>query len=458
MNSYLRNAAGSPVYAGALNVAGRAYNLAASSFSNGVYNLDETQLAQGLSLSSHTGGVFDFDITATGFDYLKSHQRLPATALPGGFSGGAGSDSELDDTGWFTFDANGKWRPGATQTVMFGLHADDYQLDSPKYALANWLTSSPGAVQTLNKGQTRTWALWGQDVWAVTPQFKLTLGGRYERWRAEKGLNLSAAPPLNVRQPELTAEAFSPKAVAAWSPWDGWTFKGSVAVANRFPTVSELYQAVTTGTVLTVPNPNLKPEHALSSELSAERDWASGSLRVSLFDEHVRNALISQSALLNGFTASFVQNIERTRSTGVEVVAEQKDVLIRGLQLSGWVTYLDTEIVRDAILPAAVGKRLPQLPRWRGAVVATYSPSDRLDFTVAARYADRMFATIDNSDHYANTYQGFGGFLVADVHARYRINDHLAAGIGVNNLNDRSYFLFHPFPQRTVLVDLKYSY
>jgi iron complex outermembrane recepter protein len=456
--SYLRDAAGNPVYAGALNIAGRTYSVAASAFSNGVYHLDETELAQGLSVSSHTDGVFDYDVTLTGFDYLKSHQRTPTTALPAAFAGGAGSDAELDGTSWLTFDADGKWRPVTNQTVMFGLHEDDYLLDGPKYALTNWLSDSTGAVQTLSKGQTHTWAVWAQDVWAITPQVKLTLGGRYEWWRAEKGLNFSAAPALDTQQPEVSDEAFSPKAVAAWSPFEGWTFKGSVGVANRFPTVSELYQAVTTGTVLSVPNPNLKPERALSSELSAEKDWTGGSLRVSLFDERVHNALVSQTAPLNGAAVSFVQNIDRTRSTGVEVVADQEDFLIKGLELSGWVTYLDAETVKDPVLPAADGKRLPQLARWRAAAVATYSPTERLALTLAARYSDRMFATIDNSDHDANTYQGFGAFFVVDAHARYKLNDHLAIGAGVDNLNDRKYFLFHPFPQRTVLVDLKYSY
>ena len=131
---------------------------------------------------------------------------------------------------------------------------------------------------------------------------------------------------------------------------------------------------------------------------------------------------------------------------------------VDGLELSGWVTYLDTEIEKDAAFAGAVGKRLPQLPRWRGAVVATYSPTARLDLTLAARYSDRSFATIDNSDHYANTFQGFGAFFVIDAHARYEINDHLAAGLGVTNLGDRSYFLFHPFPRRTVVADLKYSF
>ncbi|MGZ6016045.1 MAG: TonB-dependent receptor, partial [Phenylobacterium sp.] len=462
-NSYLRDAAGNPAYAGALNIAGRTYAVAASAFSNGVYHLDETQLAQGLSLSSHTGGTFDYDLTLTGFDYLKSHQRTPTTALPGAVTGGPGSDAELDGTSWLTFDADGRWRPVTTQTVMFGLHEDSYLLDSPKYAMTNWLSDSTTALQTLSKGQTHTWAVWAQDVWAITPQTKLTLGGRYEWWRAEKGLNFSAAPALNTQQPEVSDEAFSPKAVAAWSPQssvigDGWTFKGSVGVANRFPTVSELYQAVTTGVVLSVPNPNLKPERALSSELSVERDWTGGSLRVSLFDERVHNALISQTGTLNGSAVSFVQNVERTRSTGVEVVGDQKDVLVKGLEISGWVTYLDAQTLKDPVLPAAEGKRLPQLARWRGAMVATYSPTERLALTLAARYSDRMFATIDNSDHYANTYQGFDAFFVVDAHARYRINDHLAIGAGVDNLNDRKYILFHPFPQRTALIDLKYTY
>ncbi|MGZ6048863.1 MAG: TonB-dependent receptor [Phenylobacterium sp.] len=462
-NSYLRDAAGNPAYAGALNIAGRTYAVAASAFSNGVYHLDETQLAQGLSLSSHTGGTFDYDLTLTGFDYLKSHQRTPTTALPGAVTGGPGSDAELDGTSWLTFDADGRWRPVTTQTVMFGLHEDSYLLDSPKYAMTNWLSDSTTALQTLSKGQTHTWAVWAQDVWAITPQIKLTLGGRYEWWRAEKGLNFSAAPALNTQQPEVSDEAFSPKAGAAWSPQssvigDGWTFKGSVGVANRFPTVSELYQAVTTGVVLSVPNPNLKPERALSSELSVERDWTGGSLRVSLFDERVHNALISQTGTLNGSAVSFVQNVERTRSTGVEVVGDQKDVLVKGLEISGWVTYLDAQTLKDPVLPAAEGKRLPQLARWRGAMVATYSPTERLALTLAARYSDRMFAMIDNSDHYANTYQGFDAFFVVDAHARYRINDHLAIGAGVDNLNDRKYILFHPFPQRTALIDLKYTY
>jgi iron complex outermembrane receptor protein len=457
--SYLRDASGQPVYTGAVNIAGHAYTLANSIFSGGVYRLDELQLAQGLSLGSHSGGVFDFNLVATAFDYLQSRQRAPSGALPTAFAGGPGSTTALDGTGWHTLDASGAWRPSATNTLTFGAHEDGFRLDNPKYALTDWVDGSPGATQSLNEGRTQTTALWIQDAWSVTPQIKATLGLRYERWRAYDGLNVSAAPVLNVAQPKLGDNAVSPKATLAWTPAANWTFKASLGVADRFPTVTELYQSVTVGTQLQTPNPNLRPERAVSSELSAARDWSSGSLRVSLFDERIRDTLLSQTALLpSGASASFVQNIDRTHATGVEIVADQRDVLIPGLELSGWLTYVEARIDRDAAFAAAIGKDLPQLPRLRGALVASYAATPKLDLTLAARYSDRSFAAIDNSDRYANTYQGFGAYLVADAHVRYKLTPNITAGLGVDNLNGRSYFLFHPFPQRTVIADLKYVY
>ena len=462
VNSYLRDAAGQAVYSGSVNIAGRAYTLANTAFSNGVYNLRELQLAQGLSVASHSDGVFDLELVATRFDYLKSRQRTPSGALPGAFSGGAGTAAWLDNTNWYTLDANGTWRPQGVNDAhifTFGAHQDRYSLKSPRYALASWTSGAVGATQALNRGSTRTRALWLQDVWTLTPQLKATLGGRYESWRAYNGLNYSLTPALNVSQPPISHETFSPKGVLAWSPRGDWTFKASMGLAYRFPTVSELYQAVTVGTQLQTPNPNLKPERALSSELSVERRWMKGNVRVSVFDERIHDTLLSQTALLpSGASASFVQNIDRTRATGIELVVSQRDVLIRGFDLSGWATYVDAKTTRNAAFPAAVGKSLPGVPHWRGAIVATYSPNDRLDLTLAGRYSDRQFSAFDNTDRYANTYQGFSGYFVMDAHARYKITSHLAADVGVNNLLGRSYFLFHPFPQRTLVLDLKYRF
>ncbi len=428
-------------------------------FLSGVYRLEETQLAQALSLASHTNGVFDYELVATHFDTLKSRQRTP-TVLSTWQSEGAGSATELDGTGWTTLDAKGVWRPqgvSGAHVVSFGLHGDRFVLDNPKYALANWQTGGDGALQTLSQGQTQNLGAWVQDAWRLTPQVKATLGLRFDDWRASHGRNYSATPPLDAARPERHATGVSPKAVVAWAPNDAWTFKASAGVAYRFPTVTELYQAVTTGVQLSTPDPTLRPERTLSTELSAERTWPKASIRVSLFEEHVANTLLSQTGTLSNASVSFVQNVDRTHASGIELVADRQDIL-PGFDLSGWVTYVDARTDRDAGFTAAEGKRLPQVPLLRGAVVATWRASSKLDLSLAARYSDRSFATIDNIDVYANTYQGFSGYFVMDAHVRYKIDRHWTLDGGVTNLNNRSYVLFHPFPQRTALVGLKYSF
>jgi iron complex outermembrane receptor protein len=459
--SYLRSAAGVPVYTGSLNIGGRLYTVAASALSGGQYTLTEDQLAQGLSLASHTGGAFDFELTANSFDYLDSRQRTPTTALPGAASGGAGSVVALDHTGWFGLEAKGYWRVSDLHRLSFGAHMDGVKLANPKYALSNWTAGPIGALQTLSRGRTETSALWVQDIWGLTPALTATLGLRYENWRAFAGYNYAASPALAATLPEVTSTDLSPKAVLSWAAAAGWTLKASAGVANRYPTVGELYQAVTTGAQLTVPNPNLKPERATSTELSAERQWSSGRMRLSLFSETLENALLSQAAPLVPGSAtlySYVQNIDRTRANGIELVAEEKDLMIHGLELSGWVTYVDAKTVKDTANATVVGKELPQVPKLRGSIVATYRPTDKLSQTLGARYSDRSFGTIDSSDHFANTYTGFSGYFVMDARAQYQVTPHLTAGLGVNNLNDRAYFLYHPFPMRTVVADLKYRF
>ena len=445
VHSYLRDGSGNQVYT--------------TGFLSGVYRLEETQLAQAVSLASHTNGIFDYELVATHFDTLKSRQQTP-TALATWQNDGAGSAAELDGTGWTTLDAKGIWRPqrvNGAHVISFGLHGDRFVLDNPKYALANWRTGGDSALQTLSHGQTRTFGAWVQDAWRLTPQIKTTVGLRFDDWRASRGRNYSAAPALDAIQPERHATGVSPKAVVAWSPDDAWTFKASAGVAYRFPTVTELYQAVTTGVQLSTPDPTLRPERAVSSELSAERAWSKANVRVSLFDEHIANTLLSQTGTLNGSSVSFVQNVDRTHASGIEVVAARQD-LLPGIDLSGWVTYVDARTDRDVGFASAEGKRLPQIPRLRGAVVATWRATPKLDLSLAARYSDRSFATIDNIDVYANTWQGFSGYFVVDAHVRYKIDRHWTLDGGVTNLYNRSYFLFHPFPQRTLMAGLKYNF
>lgn len=426
------------------------------SFSNGVYHLNERHWSHALSATGH-GDRFDWQVIGTLYDFAHDVQRTPTALLPNALAGGAGNITRLDGTGWKTIDAKGVWRSdaAATHSISFGAHGDWFTLKSDRFGTTDWVHGSAGTVNLQSRGKTRTAAVWAQDAWKLWPHITLTVGGRYEWWKAYDGVNFSLTPAILANQPRLSAHRFSPKASLAWDPNPDWTVRASFGEAWRFPTVGELYQVVTTP-VPAVPNPNLKPERALSEELSIEHHDAHGSIRVSLFNEAVKDALLSQTGLLPVTpvqVGNFVQNVDRTRARGIELAVHRTDLLPR-FDLSGSVTYADATTRKDSAFPAAEGKLLPQVPHWKATMVGTWRPTDHISFTAAGRYSSRNFGALDNSDIVGNVYQGFYKYFVVDLRADLKVNEHIHLALGVDNVNNDKYFLFHPFPQRSVFAQL----
>jgi iron complex outermembrane receptor protein len=77
-----------------------------------------------------------------------------------------------------------------------------------------------------------------------------------------------------------------------------------------------------------------------------------------------------------------------------------------------------------------------------------------VSLTTAARYASRNYGSLDNSDVIGNTWQGFYKYLVVDARALFRMNKRMDFAIGVDNLTNDRYFLFHPFPQRSLTAEV----
>jgi iron complex outermembrane receptor protein len=474
--TYLSTAAGAPYYGAGdnshVNIGGYDYSASsiASRFSSN--NLEQEHLMQSLNVKSATQGHFDWNLIVSNMYYLQDLSRLSTGVYPGWVSGGPGRTTDMKGTGWTTVDLKGTWRPQGIKgdhIASFGAHYDQFKLVSPTFTTANWASGGGGALFSNALGVTRTSALWLQDVWRFVPAITATLGGRYEMWRASDGLNYSIGSngvPVSINQPGMTKTGFSPKASLRWDVDDTWSVTGSFGKALRFPTVGELYQSVQTGSTFMQANPFLAPENVLSSELAIERDTGQSKLRLSVFDEHVSNALISQTSNIAGYSTpvSFTQNVDKTRETGVELAGQLDNVVVKGLSLSGNVTYVRARILEDSgYVPTApgstaVGKQTPYVPTWRATLVATYRPDDKWTFTAAARYSSRVFATVDNSDINPNTYQGFQSFLVLDARIHYQFDKHWGAALGADNLNNRKYYLYHPFPQRTIYAELKYTY
>ncbi len=458
--TYLRNALGQPIWSGYVNIDGHNYIVSSSALAPSDSNTQNQLL--GLSLDSRLSADWAIELSASDYSTLKDVSRTPTTAVAGGLgqpgsAGGAGTISFGNDTGWGTFDVKAIWKPvqgKPNHTATFGYHYDHYTYSSVKYSAATWTNdSSIGASPSgAAMGDTRTDAVFAQDAWKLDPRLTLTLGWRTERWQAFNGF-ISGYAPVASRDDTY----HSPKVSLAWQAASDWLVRGSVARAYRMPTVTELFQTEKIGAVTRISDPNLNPEKILATDLTAEHAIQGGNLRLSLFDQRTDNFLTSQLNLLTNVNR--VQNIGRTRITGAEAVYEATDVLMRGLDFNGSLTYSDSEILSDPGNPAIVGKRVPRIPDWRASAFATYHFDEHWTSSLGVLYSGLQFGNLDNSDANHNDTGSLSKYTTVDVKLGYRFSKLIRASFGIDNLTNENYFIGpHPFPQRTYQAELRVDY
>lgn len=459
VDSYLRDTAGKPVYAGNVVIGGRQYKLNSPSlaFAPGLNQLDHVM--QGLSLKTNTRSEFDWEAAASLYDYSKDILRAPTATLPAAFEGGAGRITDLNGTGWNTLSLRGTWRPAkidrgiGAQVIEFGYQQEAYRLRTLVSSTADWIGGSAGARFSAFNGNTGLRSLFAQDTWTMSKDWKSTLGLRYERWHAYGGELGNAAAILPFGR-ERREESVSPKAALAYQLGPDWVVKASTGRAVRMPTVGELYQGSINGSAIVNTDPDLKPEKSWTSELSAEHNAYDGTLRATLFFERSRDALYSQAL---SATVSTVQNVDAIDTKGAEFSWQARDVGISGLDLNGSLTYTDSAITANTNFPASEGKQQPRVPKLRATAVATYRQGDRLSYTLAARYSGVQYGQLDNSDGNGFSYMGFSKYFVVDARLRFGLGAHWSAALGIDNLNNYKYWAFHPYTQRTVVAELKFD-
>lgn len=477
VDSYIKDAAGQDVFNGRVNVAGARYDISGFTPSEA----KATHIMQALDVKSNTKGFFDWQVTLSDYDYWQDKNSASNPPTGGSIAAGnpylnrVGWVTDLSGTGWTVFDVRGTFNINQghpqSHSIDIGYHIDDYDLRSDTNSTADWSRGSKGALFASSRGQTRTQALYAQDKWQIDPQWALTLGSRTEYWEAIDGRNQTTLGGL-LRTADYQTKSdnkFSPKISLSFEPEPAWGFRAAAGQAFRFPTVSELYQQLSQGNTVVQNNPDLKPEEVISGELTAERRFENGLLRATLFHESKFDALISQT-VGNGASipfgtgtcavtiCSFIQNIDHVRTNGLELSTIWENVGIHGLDILANATFTDAEILRNGLNPATNGNKPIRIPKQQYKVAATYHQGNNLTYSIAARYSGRQYNTLDNSDSNSDTFGGTSKFFFVDVKANYKFADRFTASVGVDNINNYQAYVFHPYPQRTGYVQLKFDY
>ena len=483
--SYLRDAAGNPVTSGAINVGGLAFftgpQLINGKTVTGTQGLTGADFAltreqlqhamHGVSVKSHSGGEWDWEVAASLYDYQRDDKRQNAATnpQPGAWTGGAGTLADGSGTGWHTLAVKGIWRPAGTAHVVdLGVQQDSYHLSYRTATLTgNYLADEAGAGTLASnvQGRTQLQAAYAQDAWLLGADWKAVLGLRAEAWQARDGrTDFSAIAGQSYAQ--RRENFLSPKAALSWQATPETVLKASLGRAVRMPTVNELYGATSTTNSQYINDPQLKPEKSWTGELSAETAWGPSGIwqsRLTVFAETTRDSIYSQTVLdpAANKNISRVQNIDKIGTTGLEATLAAVDWGLPGLDLSGSVTYTDSKIKANSGFVATpgdtLGKWQPNIPRWRATALAAYRFDAHWSASLAARYSGHQYRTLNNADVNGFAYQGVSKFATADLRVLWKIARQWSAAFGVDNLNNYRYWNFHNYPQRSYSAELKFD-
>ncbi len=456
--TYLKDAAGNGVFAGPVDVGGRGYTLANNTFT--YQQARKQDLFYGLTYRvNHPSGLKAW-ASASYYDTVKDLTQVSSSAPTAAKDGGPGTITDKNSGSWvadtrLSYDVS----LAGKHTVAAGYHYDRFDLQSEAWNASDWLRDVRTTLSKREQGATQTHAAFLDDLWQVLPWWSLYLGGRVEWWKAFDGAKAIDATDGRIvtTLPSASDRSISPKLATTISPIDQWSLRVSYGVANRYPTVGELfYGGISSSGIISNGNPDLKRERNQAKDITLSRVLPDGGqVRLSVFQDDVKDAIFSQT---NSYTSiTNYQNVDEVRTRGIELSGNVRKLPLKRLGVAGSVGLNDSEILANTNVPASVGKQFPRVPRWRAKLGVDYATEERWRFFVGGNYASHAYYNLDNSD----TRGGYGAvdsYLVLDARASFRINRYLIADAGVDNITNRLYFEFHTFPGRTFHLGVRAAY
>ena len=261
-----------------------------------------------------------------------------------------------------------------------------------------------------------SWALYGEDTWALTKKLVFTYGLRYDH-------------------PEDYDDNLSPRGYLIYMPNRNFTVKGGVATGYKAPTMlqsapvdihlnitGEIYRG----------NTGLKPEKSTTEEIGFyyhnEHDTDA---HVTFFHTDFKNKIdLSDAVNVAGIGAvRTYENVGKARIHGVEVGTK---FAIAPKVTAGLNWTLLTSQIKSG---KNVGQPLRSTPKQAVNLRLDWMPTDATDVWLSAQYRSGMY----RSKQAAGLASHYRPFTVLNMGVTHKLRDGLSMQFAVNNLLNRNF-------------------
>lgn len=453
--SYLRDVAGKPVYEGHVTTLGHDWTAQGANFSR----TSRDEYLAGFKIAAPIGAV-TAKLNLSTYQ-VASMRTLTSNGYVAGTTRGAGIVADQGPTGWYAANLTLEHKSNANMLAA-GFTANLYRTDMTRFTVSNWRTAAEPDFLTRTFGKTRQLSAWIEDRVILSSGASITAGARIDNWRAFDGglgrVDIVGAPIFNgYDSREDTAASPTLSVEIRLAPQT--TAQLSLAMATRFPTVGELFQGSLASNGDFVPNsfdPNLKPERSHDANLLVAHDFGPVRLTGSLFWQQVKNAIFSFQRFVdtgNGpVSITNFTNIDRTRQLGIELIAETRDWPITGMAIDANAAINDSKTVKNSALRASEGEQFPRIPRWRLNANIRYAFTDAVDGSIGLRYASRPNTDLAGTQR-GDTFGYTSELFALDARMNWSLPSGFRLSAGVDNLTNDRAWVFHPYPQRTFVIE-----
>ena len=265
---------------------------------------------------------------------------------------------------------------------------------------------------TISETEYDYYGIYVQDLISFSPQWQLSLGGRYDKQTREGADNESFVPKVGVLYHPNTSATIYASYSEGFEPQGSETLIDETDVNNGMK-----LDAITSE----------QREIGIKWQLFDDRLLLTGAI----FDISKEGTLVSEQleTPIGSFTSETNQ-VGEQRHKGVEVSAQ--GAATDRLFVMASTMYLDANFERDEVLE---GKRPTDAPKWSASLWTRYELNDAIAINAGAFYEGERFADSDNTitkDAYTRV----------DVGATYKFNlsnTDINLRLNIENLFDKSY-------------------
>jgi iron complex outermembrane recepter protein len=453
LHSYLRDAGGRTVWSGDVVDGGIAFHVPGSSFS--VSDQDRRTLLLGGRIQGMLSDDWHLEVSLSYFDILEDESRGSLLNPADPAFTAAGTVRDFDEAGWETAEVklqndNLAGRPDLS--LVTGYRYEHYSLGVTNYASDDYAAGLRTSLSNASGGESLIQAAFAQLGWTVSPAWDVAVGGRFESWQSADGFFDNRGEREN--HVDRSESRFSPKLSIGFRPNSQWQLRLSSAMAFRFPIVEELFQNERRTNGTSIANADLEPEDGLHHNLMIERVLDGGYVRVNLFTETIRDVIFNQTGIVDNRAVTTFLPIDEVVTDGAELIYNQSNLLHGKLSVRCNATHLDSRITRNSPNPALEGNVFPRMPEWRAHLLVNYRIGDRWDFGGGIRYSGDSFGDLDNADTADRVFGAHDAYTRVNLKTGYQVNDMLRLNLGIDNVTDEITYVHHPWPGRTMSLEL----